>query len=1586
MTQTKLVALARTISWLGGVFLCASWASAQSFSGNNPPGGSQDFPITINSGTTNIAMSVAGTTTSFSHLLLKSGSPPSDSDFDFIAAADGQGNAINLELPELKLTNYFLRVRTPANSLAHNFTVTVLTNQVELRGTNLPATKPIVFTSAGRTTQGTWQFFRVDITTNISGWRLSIETSTNVLPDLYIQRGQLPTDINFRKQSRGVTNDVLVFSGDELTPGQYYIGVNHPNAVAGTNRYTLRAELISITTLNWDPGLTHLGTEVVTNSNPAGGEFYFKISTVNSSVGAWRTALNVSTGEAGVFLSKGTPPSTYSFQYRSERPGSDGFVVPASAFSAGEDWYFLVVAATNSMWTFITGDAYVANLGFVATDGSSGSGNVPIGAEGIRYFKTEVPASALAWRLWLQGSTNTLMVKRTSVPHPTLADLTQVGQMLVVPTNLVGGVQYFVGVVGTPGAIINLDSRQHSDQLAWQVSVVVSNGNPNVAVRRNFIPSEFVNDAFSEVASNITDSVTLVPTPAGSPAGLPGLGDGAYFITVYGTNASSTNAFTFTLQSGNPEVTDINFASTTTNTDTNRAGWRFFRVTDIAAQLGALGWDLLLTNHAPNTRIALRRNAVPGIWTYRSPGVTTSGYYDYLSTGPFLQRPGHQADIWYVGVYNPTNSLRNFTLIARPLTADPIEFDNTTVVRSGVDPAKWQFFRAIVPTDALGWDVRISEASFGSPQLVIRRDLLPDLALSQVRFSPPVTPTNWNSGIQWVAGKDWTDRDISADGGANESGRILSMGMGRPLETGTYYIGVFNSGTNSNGMTFTLRARGIGDGYSIPVNNLDYAGGFVDNVSLAAREVAYYRVVVPSNSPSWKVRLAPIDGDVVLAASRGALPNISAAVGNTSSVTNSQTAGKKMRKDGNEHLVLLPPQSFPNNPSNLIAGTYYLAVASEGQVVTNFPTRIGLGDAVYRLDSIGPMPRIDLGLLDVADLVVSGQLEGGEAIAYYFSNLPDTLGLVITLEDIQGYPVVVSRSTPILADPGADFGNISRDFYGNEGGGYPAAATAYRLWVSGVGSTETLIVKARSPGSGYPDARYTLRVHKIVPTPVDFDGGAYSVSDQAEEWRFYRISVPDDALGWDLRVVDVQAGTPQIIVKRDSLALLPTCCFDPGNDHGWPSGARWAAAGDWTRRALEAEGIENEDSRILAMGMGRPLSPGTYYVSVRTAGTPLTIGQYTLRSRGIGGPYSIPVVDLPFLGGVHTNLDLPPREAAYYRVRIPSDEISWQLKLTSLGGENMLVVLTNNVPSVVTGYGTATGRVMKKPGNEHYVLLAAQSQTNLYRGSNYIAVVSEGVVTTNIDRIGVGVSSFVLQSLGPMEVVQLGMAGAAELVHTAALEGGQVRGYQFNVPADTLSLEIRLEYTNGSPSVAALGGSYFPDPGAATSGGGTGAVPKDKYGNEDGYPAVGQAGVSSRLVTIANPTNTVFSVAVKNRDYSGIGASTNFNYTLRVRAIPAIILEADGGTYTVTNQVAGNWRYFRVEVPPEALGWVIRLASVGAGQPQIVVRRDSVPTALSTVPWSSPGVLTNWRWGWGVRWSRAPTTSVSSTQPVSPTR
>jgi hypothetical protein len=854
----------------------------------------------------------------------------------------------------------------------------------------------------------------------------------------------------------------------------------------------------------------------------------------------------------------------------------------------------------------------------------------------------------------------------------------------------------------------------------------------------------------------------------------------------------------------------------------------------------------------------------------------------------------------------------------------------------------------------------------------VRRELLP-VSLDGIGFTTLVTATNWLTGNQWVAGDDWTGRDLSSDGTTDERGRILTMGYGRPLETATYYVGVISPDNATNAMSYTLLSRGIGDGLSIPVTELNYAGGQT-NGTLPARDVAVYRVTIASNTPSWKVKLTPTSGDAMLAVARGSIPNITAGI--SGSVTNIQTAGRRMAKIGNEHFVQLPPAIG----TNIFEGTYYLLVASDGQTTAGNTTQIGTGNASYTLQSIGPMPEIDLGLLTNNPIIYSGTLEGGESIALHFHNdpYPDTLGYELRIEPSAGNPAIVSRATMELANPGAASvggGGVTGDAYGNEGGKGTFLQASYSLiTVSGSWEDETVMVKARpSSGTVYPDATYTLHIRKLVPQPLAFDGGVVTVTGQTNLYQYFEVEVPADAVGWDLRLTNV-TGSARLIVSPWYLPLnISPAGWNPGLDDFWPAGANWIPNRDWTQRSLPADGGPSEDGRILACGMGRPLEPGTYYVAVYYGGAPVP-ASYTLISRGIGDGYRIPVVDLPFGGGSITNLGMPPREAAYYRLVVPSGASSWQAKLTTLAGEALLVGLSNTVPSIVTGQGTSAGKAMLKSTNEHYVLLPFNGQTELVAGTNYFAVVSEGVTNTAFPtRIGSGTSSYVIESRGPLAVVDLGELNAQETTHTGSLEGGEVRAYQFTVPAGTTSLEARLYTSNGVPAMVLRVGPLFPNPGAASTVSGAGSVSADAYGIEGGQNiAAANGNAKTNLITVANPSNGVYTVMVKARVQAG--SYPNATYTLGVRALTFTDVAFDGGMAVVTNHAGNTWRYYRVEVPTNTLGWDLRLVNVTAGLPKLVVRRDILPSALTTGPWNNPSVLTNWpttnQWAADEDWTR----------------
>ncbi|MBM3883119.1 MAG: hypothetical protein FJ387_25960, partial [Verrucomicrobia bacterium] len=641
-----------------------------------------------------------------------------------------------------------------------------------------PEAKPQAFSTTGSLSAGEWHYFQVDIPAGSPGWRLVLNVTSGSAARLYLRQGDLPTTSAYARATPGSGNDTLVLTETEALPGTWYLGVQQP---AGSGSYALYSEVGYLTALAWDPGLAADGTAVFTSTSPTGGDYFFTITAQNPNVGIWRTALHVLTGEAHVYLRPdGFASSPAAYPYGSARSGSDGLVLNTSQFTPGQVWYVLVRATPGAQWKLLSGDAFVHDLGPLAADGSSGA-SVTIRPDGIAYFRTTVPASTLAWRLWLQGGSSPIYVRRSAAPHPASQgswDLRQNGAMLVVPPYLNAGTfngSYFVGVPGDPGTRVDLDSRQHSvvdipfdalhqvsataadfpyvtyrtqvpvQQIAWQVSLTPSSGNPNLAIRRDLVPNEFRNDAFSDVPGTVGDSVTLVPA-----TGTAGITDGTYYVTVYGATP-----FAASLTQGQPVVTDEPFRFTALNDASQRAGWRYYRVGitgGIQDQLGSLGWQLLLTGAPPGTEIALRRNALPGRWRFRDSDAGLAwgeaGHVDHSSTSGLLQRPGHQADIWYIGVYQPVAALGEFTLSGADLQGEPAAFDGASFTVASQPPGQWRYYRVDVPADSqvLGWDLRLSGVTAGYPQMVVRRDALPGSVYSTIYGFG----TTWPSGSQWA--------------------------------------------------------------------------------------------------------------------------------------------------------------------------------------------------------------------------------------------------------------------------------------------------------------------------------------------------------------------------------------------------------------------------------------------------------------------------------------------------------------------------------------------------------------------------------------------------------------------------------------------------------------------------------------------------------------------------------------------------------------------------------------------------------------------------------------------------------------------
>src|SRR5688572_20567935 len=196
---------------------------AQTFSGTNAPGSATNFSLTLTAASTNLSIIVAGNSSAYSHLLLKRGSAPTDLDYDFISAFNGQTTALHLEIPELSAGDYFIRVRTPVGSQIHNFTVVLQTNVSDMRSIGRPVSKPFDSGSLGVISANVRQYFRFEHAGG-SPLRVTLE-APNVSPDLYLHRGVVPTESSFLKRSLGLSNDVVGLLDTEALAGSYFVGV-----------------------------------------------------------------------------------------------------------------------------------------------------------------------------------------------------------------------------------------------------------------------------------------------------------------------------------------------------------------------------------------------------------------------------------------------------------------------------------------------------------------------------------------------------------------------------------------------------------------------------------------------------------------------------------------------------------------------------------------------------------------------------------------------------------------------------------------------------------------------------------------------------------------------------------------------------------------------------------------------------------------------------------------------------------------------------------------------------------------------------------------------------------------------------------------------------------------------------------------------------------------------------------------------------------------------------------------------------------------------------------------------------------------
>ncbi|MDQ8208167.1 hypothetical protein QEH52_11650, partial [Coraliomargarita sp. SDUM461003] len=894
-------------------------------------------------------------------LLIRRAAQPTLSIYDRISET-GTSDSIYYSEAELSAGTYHIAVHLPAEATSSTVNYTLNSDHFALKRISFDGSADVDTVAPGE-----FKHYEIVVPADRDGWRLVLNNRTGVQvddPDLYVRQDLYPSTNYYTRRSQNKLSDTLFFTDQELNSTSYYVGVYLPPDASQSVEFSLYSEDYSVVELVWDPGSEAAGTEKYIEAGASGGEYLFRIVTENPDHAVWRGALQVNSGEADLYWRNRNYPTVDQSTQKSERSGSDGFTSYLSSSSgAGQEWFFLVTASEGADWSFFAGDIHVENLGVLADDSSSSSSLAPVGPEGARFFQTELPEEMLAWRLWVNDGTDVTLdvpvyTRANVAPHFSSTSYYQHvfnGQDLLVPDaspeeyEAGTGEAYFIAVFADPGTALRLDNRQqivtdvahqsttasidstgyhfhtfHIDvpveQIAWENTSLRLSGDPDLVIRKNQVPNAREHEFQSEVLGSVDDSVTLVPNV---------LTDGSFYTTVY-----SDAPFSFQYFNGEPVITDIDYTSTTVNDLTNKVGWRFYRILDIDSQVGFLGWRLDLLNQTEDAEIYIRRNAVPG-WE--------NGLYNQKSDADLLQDANHEADIWYVGIYDPIRALGAFTLDSGPILPELVSFDGGTDTVVALPEQQWQYYRIEVPETVggeavLGWELRVKDIVGGSPYLVLRNAQVPD-STSIIPYYGWSNLTSMSSGYQLsVSGDGWTS-DLGSD-------RVLSLSMGNPLEPGTYYVGVYNQST-TEGSSFTLQSRGIGSGMSLDVIDVTPGADVVVN-GLGASEPAFFKFELASPVSGWQFELdfgaASPNGEGMLVLREGWLPNTyrdgesSTSPFNSASYSGQLTSQTVLEIEGQERFTLLPY----NGESEIPAGTYYAAVISEGNSPES-TSRIGTG-------------------------------------------------------------------------------------------------------------------------------------------------------------------------------------------------------------------------------------------------------------------------------------------------------------------------------------------------------------------------------------------------------------------------------------------------------------------------------------------------------------------------------------------------------------------------------------------------------------------------------------------------------------------
>jgi len=594
------------------------------------------------------------------------------------------------------------------------------------------------------------------------------------------------------------------------------------------------------------------------------------------------------------------------------------------------------------------------------------------------------------------------------------------------------------------------------------------------------------------------------------------------------------------------------------------------------------------------------------------------------------------------------------------------------------------------------------------------------------------------------------------------------------------------------------------------------------------------------------------------------------------------------------------------------------------------------------LHSLGNAAVFDIGLLPGAgEKTQADTYESGEVKLYEFEVPLGALAMEVRLEDRIGNPEMNLRSDTNFPS-GASYGSYS---------GYSPNHTHDSLITvaNPPSGRYSLMVNDKTGSTALTNGSYTIRIVTTGTADIAFDGGGDTgMILPPSSWTYYKVEVPaqtneQDVIGWELRTTGWSGNRPYMAVRRDQLPSgLGTWTY-PRSSTSWASGNQWFTSNDdWSHYNYNWDGSQTYPQYLLSMGMGRPLSTGTYYIGFYNNSSSVT-STFSFASSAIGEGMTYDPEPIVFNGGSASIINLPARDVAYFEAVVPPGTANWKIKLENTVGETGLYIREGFVPTWTQyqhptyspGATISYLTKLQKTDNEHYMLLPESGDTTIPPGIYYLMVVSEGLLPSG-NYIGTGTSSAILHSLGEEPVVDMGtvpLAGSVD--HLNSYEAGELNLYRFNVQSNSLAIEMRIEEASGDPRMCLRTDANLPN-----------GLSYGLYsGHNDQY-------YGESIITIPNPTFGTWSMVVGDPDAPT--ALNNSSYRLVVEEIQPpdlnfdAVLNTNGNSNAAAGLLEDNQRdYYRVEVPGTldgipVIGWYLT-ASTTTGDAQMRVRKNLLP-------------------------------------------